>query len=71
MILTGGYNNLNAEEDLASGFTDLVGFGRQFINNPDLVDRFKNSWSLSTALDADTFYSPGEKGYIDYPEYIK
>lgn len=69
MILTGGYNQVNAEEDLASEFTDLVGFGRQFINNPDLVDRFKNSWSLSTALDADTFYSPGEKGYIDYPEY--
>jgi len=71
MILTGGYNQMNAEEDLASGFTDLVGFGRQFINNPDLVDRFKNGWSLSTILDADTFYSPGEKGYIDYPEYIK
>ena len=69
MILTGGYNQVNAEEDLASGFTDLVGFGRQFINNPDLVDRFKNGWSLSTVLDADTFYSPGEKGYTDYPEY--
>jgi len=71
MILTGGYNHVNAEEDLASGFTDLVGFGRQFINNPDLVDRFKNGWSLSTVLDADTFYSPGEKGYTDYPKYIK
>jgi N-ethylmaleimide reductase len=71
MILTGGYNKVNAEEDLTSGFTDLVGFGRQFINNPDLVDRFKNDWSLSTVLDTDTFYSPGEKGYIDYPEYSK
>jgi len=67
MILTGGYNKLNAEEDLVSGFTDLVGFGRQFINNPDLVDRFKNTWPLSTALDQTTFYSPGEKGYTDYP----
>ena len=71
MILTGGYNLVNAEEDVSSGFTDLVGFGRQFINNPDLVDRFKNNWSLSTALDSATFYSPGEKGYIDYPEYSK
>ncbi len=71
MILTGGYNLVNAEEDLSSGFTDLVGFGRQFINNPDLVDRFKNNWSLSTVLDSETFYSPGEKGYIDYPEYVK
>ena len=71
MILTGGYNQVNADEDLTSGFTDLVGFGRQFINNPDLVDRFKNGWSLSTVLDTDAFYSPGEKGYTDYPEYIK
>ena len=71
MILTGGYNQESAEKDLENGFTDLVGFGRQFINNPDLVERFKNDWSLSTVLDSDTFYSPGEKGYIDYPEYTK
>lgn len=71
MILTGGYNQQSAEKDLESGFTDLVGFGRQFINNPDLAERFKNNWSLSTVLDSDTFYSPGEKGYIDYPEYSK
>jgi len=71
MILTGGYNQQSAEKDLESGFTDLVGFGRQFINNPDLAERFKNDWSLSTVLDSDAFYSPGEKGYTDYPEYGK
>jgi len=71
MILTGGYNQQSAEKDLENNFTDLVGFGRQFINNPDLTERFKNNWSLSTVLDSDTFYSPGEKGYIDYPEYSK
>jgi N-ethylmaleimide reductase len=71
MILTGGYNLVSAEEDIKSKFTDLVGFGRQFINNPDLVDRFKNSWPLSTIMDADAFYSPGGKGYIDYPQYAK
>lgn len=71
MILTGGYNLVSAEEDINSNFTDMVGFGRQFINNPDLVARFKNSWPLSAVLDADTFYTPGEKGYIDYPEYVE
>jgi len=71
MILTGGYNLVSAEEDINSNFTDLVGFGRQFINNPDLVARFKNRWPLSAILDADTFYTPGEKGYIDYPEYVE
>jgi N-ethylmaleimide reductase len=71
MILTGGYNQQSAEKDLESGFTDLVGFGRQFINNPDLAERFKNDWSLSTVLDSDAFYTPGEKGYTDYPVYSK
>jgi N-ethylmaleimide reductase len=71
MILTGGYNLATAEKDIDSGFTDMVGFGRQFINNPDLVERFKNGWPLADNLDADTFYSPGEKGYTDYPAYVK
>jgi N-ethylmaleimide reductase len=71
MILTGGYNRDSAEEDLERGFTDLIGFGRQFINNPDLVTRFTNNWPLSETLDTSTFYSSDEKGYIDYPVYSK
>ncbi len=71
LIMTGGYNRENTEEDLKSGFTDLVGFGRSFINNPDLVDRFKNNWPLSANLDNNTLYTPGEKGYTDYPRYTK
>jgi len=69
MILTGGYNLESASKDINSGFTDLVGFGRQFINNPDLIDRLKNDLPLSATLDVTTFYSPGEKGYIDYPVF--
>lgn len=71
LILTGGYNGDSAEADLLSGYTDLVGFGRQFINNPDLADRLKNNWPLSETLDFDTFYSADEKGYTDYPAYSK
>ena len=69
LILTGGYNLETAEADLKSGNTNLVGFGRQFINNPDLVIRFKNNWSLSETLDFNTFYSASEQGFTDYPEY--
>lgn len=69
LILSGGYNLDAAEEDLINNNADLVAFGRPFINNPDLVDRLKNSWDLSNNLDANTFYSPGEQGYIDYPFY--
>lgn len=71
LIMTGGYNLENTEDDINSGFTDLVGFGRSFISNPDLVDRFKNNWPLSTNLDNNTLYTPGEKGYTDYPRYSK
>ena len=70
LILTGGYNPETADADLSSNFTDLVGFGRQFINNPDLVARFINQWPLSETLDFDTFYSAGEQGFTDYPTHI-
>ena len=69
LILTGGYNLETAEADLKSGYTDLVGFGRQFINNPDLVNRFINGFPLSENLDFNTFYSASEQGYTDYPVY--
>ena len=69
LILTGGYNLETAEADLQSGYTDLVGFGRQFINNPDLVIRLENKWPLTEAMDFNTFYSADEIGFTDYPAY--
>ncbi len=69
LILSGGYQLDAAEKDLVENNADLVAFGRPFINNPDLVDRLKNSWELSSDLDVNTFYTPGEQGYIDYPFY--
>jgi len=67
IILSGGYDKERAEADIQSGLGDLVAFGRPFINNPDLVDRFKNNWPLSQDLKMDLFYSADEKGYTDYP----
>jgi N-ethylmaleimide reductase len=67
LILSGGYTQERAENDLHSGKADLITFGRPFINNPDLVQRFEHDWPLSTNLDASAFYTPGEKGYTDYP----
>jgi N-ethylmaleimide reductase len=69
MILTGGYNKDTAEADLKSGFTDLTGFGRPFINNPDFVKRLLNGWPLADNQDMNTFYSAGAEGYTDYPDY--
>jgi N-ethylmaleimide reductase len=67
IILSGGYDRERAEADIQSGLCDLVAFGRPFINNPDLVERFKNNWILSQDLKMDLFYTADEKGYTDYP----
>lgn len=65
-ILSGGYDVRKAEQELVEQKGDLVAFGRLFISNPNLVDKLKNGYQLNDA-DKDTFYTPGEKGYTDYP----
>jgi N-ethylmaleimide reductase len=69
VILSGGYNLERAETDLGNGLGNIVAFGKPFINNPDLVERLRNNWPLSSNLDFNLFYTPGEKGYTDYPVY--
>ncbi len=69
IILSGGYDKERAEADIESRLGDIVAFGRPFINNPDLVERFKNDLPLSADLKMDLFYSADEKGYTDYPVY--
>ena len=69
MILCGGYDMEKAEQDIDSGLCNLVAFGRPFICNPDLVERFKMNWPLSTALKMDLFYTADKQGYTDYPIY--
>jgi N-ethylmaleimide reductase len=71
IILSGGYTKERAEDDLKSGFANLIAFGRPFINNPDLVERFAHALPLANELDMNTFYTPGEKGYTNYPLYAK
>ncbi len=71
LILSGGYDLERAESDIQGGLGDLVAFGRPFINNPDLVDRFKNNLPLSQDLKMDLFYSADETGYTNYPNYTE
>lgn len=66
VILSGGYDRVRAEADLANGAADLIAYGRPFIGNPDLVERLKTGAAL-TAADMATFYTPGSAGYTDYP----
>jgi N-ethylmaleimide reductase len=69
IILSGGYDKAKAESDIENEKADLIGFGRPFINNPDLVERYRNNWPLSKDLKMDLFYSADEKGYTDYPTH--
>jgi N-ethylmaleimide reductase len=69
IILCGGYDKEKAEQDIDSGLCNLVAFARSFISNPDLVERFKMNWPLSTELRQDMFYTATENGYTDYPVY--
>ena len=51
---------------LASGAADAIAYGRPFLANPDLVERFRRNERLN-APDFKTFYTEGAKGYTDYP----
>ncbi len=64
-----GYTQESAEAAIAGGDADLIAFGRPYISNPDLVERFANDWPLTDSSDMSTWYSFDEKGYADYPNF--
>jgi N-ethylmaleimide reductase len=68
LIANGGYRGETAEAAIASGAADLISFGRLFIANPDLPERFAVGAPLDEP-DPATFYGGGERGYTDYPPY--
>ena len=66
LILSGGYDAERAERDLAAKKCNLIAVGRPFLANPDLVVRWKANAAVN-APDMSSFYTPGAKGYTDYP----
>jgi N-ethylmaleimide reductase len=65
LITNGGYDQEKGNAILASGNADIVSFGKLFLANPDLPQRFELNAPLNTP-DPKTFYAPDEKGYTDY-----
>ena len=61
-----GYTPDEAEFAVSTGLVDAVAFGTSFLANPDLPARIKAKAPLNTP-DQSTFYTPGAKGYTDYP----
>jgi N-ethylmaleimide reductase len=66
LIANGAYDRETAEAAIASGAADLISFGRWFIANPDLPERFAVGAPVAQP-DPTTFYGGGERGYTDYP----
>lgn len=63
-----GYNKESATERIAAGHADLIAFGRPFMSNPDLVERFANEWPLNPETDQSAWYgSASPEGYTDLP----
>ena len=64
-----GYTRETAEEAIRGGYADLISFGRPFLSNPDLVERFANGWPLNPPAEIKAWYSFGPAGYTDFPTY--
>lgn len=65
LIINSGFDREKGNKIIDDGLADLVAYGRPFISNPDLVERFAQNMEL-TPWDESTFYSGGVKGYTDY-----
>lgn len=69
IITAGGYSLETGNTAIASGDADMVAFGRLYIANPDLPERFA-AGAILNIPDRNTFYGGDEKGYTDYPTAI-
>ncbi|MBV9211659.1 MAG: alkene reductase [Acidobacteria bacterium] len=61
-----GFTKESGEALLKAGGADAIVYGTKLLANPDLLERFRRDAPLNEP-DQATFYSPGERGYTDYP----
>ncbi|MGS2726241.1 alkene reductase [Psychroserpens sp. BH13MA-6] len=67
LMINSGFDQEKGNKVIEEGHADLVSYGKLYISNPDLVERFENHLELAD-WDKDTFYTTGAKGYTDYPK---
>lgn len=70
VIVNEGYDFESASRAIQQGQADAVSFGKAYIANPDLVERFSQGSGLNP-MDAATLYTEGPEGYTDYPALPK
>jgi N-ethylmaleimide reductase len=66
LMINGGYDAVTGEAAIANNEADLIAYGIPFLANPDFTERIKRNAPLNPP-DFDTLYTPGAKGYNDYP----
>lgn len=66
LIYCGAYTQASAAARIREGTADAIAFGRPYIANPDLVERFRRGAALNEP-DPATFYGGAAEGYTDYP----
>lgn len=67
LIINDGFDGHSAANAIDENLSDAVSFGRHFIANPDLVQRFQGDKPLAD-FNRKTLYTAGAVGYSDYPE---
>ncbi|WP_435314576.1 alkene reductase [Cellulophaga fucicola] len=70
LMINSAFDQEKGNKVIEDGYADLVAYGKPFISNPDLVERFRDYLELAE-WDESTFYVPGAKGYTDYPTASK
>jgi len=70
LMINAAFDQEKGNKVIEEGHADLVAYGKPYISNPDLTERFENNLDLA-AWDQDTFYTKGAKGYTDYPKASK
>ena len=67
LVLNSDYFYDNATDALSNDRADAISFGRTFMTNPDLPERFRTGAELNPIDFTPTWYSQGPEGYVDYP----
>jgi len=66
LLVGGGFKRDEANQAVAEGRADAIVFGSSYVANPDLLKRLEKGAPLNEP-DTSTFFTPGPKGYTDYP----
>ena len=70
IIINAGFDQQKGNQFILEGLADAVAYAKLYISNPDLVERFTTNEKLAS-WDESTFYTPGAKGYTDYPKLVE